>query len=116
MPYLQPATSISEAVVDVSTMAKPNALADHVSGQSNKPISKPAHALTESEAKQRLEEFGNNELDNGPGVNPTKIILKQIANAMMLVLLMAMAVSFGIRSWIEGGVVAAIIVLNIVIG
>lgn len=114
-------------------MAKPNALADHVSGQSNKPISKPAHALTyeqviselkvdgddgltESEAKQRLEEFGNNELDNGPGVNPTKIILKQIANAMMLVLLMAMAVSFGIRSWIEGGVVAAIIVLNIVIG
>ncbi|KAF7541104.1 hypothetical protein G7054_g849 [Neopestalotiopsis clavispora] len=114
-------------------MAKPNALADHVSGQSNKPISKPAHALTyeqviselkvdgddgltESKAKQRLEEFGNNELDNGPGVNPTKIILKQIANAMMLVLLMAMAVSFGIRSWIEGGVVAAIIVLNIVIG
>lgn len=27
-----------------------------------------------------------------------------------------MAVSFGIRSWIEGGVVAAIIILNITIG
>jgi magnesium-transporting ATPase (P-type) len=27
-----------------------------------------------------------------------------------------MAVSFGIRSWIEGGVVAAVIILNIVIG
>jgi Na+-exporting ATPase len=29
---------------------------------------------------------------------------------------MAMAVSFGIGSWIEGGVVAAVIVLNIVVG
>lgn len=27
-----------------------------------------------------------------------------------------MAVSFGIQSWIEGGVVAAIIILNIVVG
>ncbi|KAH6645278.1 sodium transport ATPase 5 [Truncatella angustata] len=114
-------------------MGKPNPLADHVSGQSNKPMSRPAHGLTfeevirelgvdgddglsESAAKERLEEFGNNELDNGPGINPTKILLKQIANAMMLVLIMAMAVSFGIQSWIEGGVVAAIIILNIIIG
>lgn len=29
---------------------------------------------------------------------------------------MAMAVSFGIQSWIEGGVVAAVIILNIVVG
>jgi len=29
---------------------------------------------------------------------------------------MAMAVSFGIKSWIEGGVVTAIIFLNIVVG
>lgn len=29
---------------------------------------------------------------------------------------MAMAVSFGINSWIEGGVVAAVIMLNIVVG
>jgi Na+-exporting ATPase len=29
---------------------------------------------------------------------------------------MAMAVSFGIQSWIEGGVIAAVIILNIVVG
>jgi Na+-exporting ATPase len=29
---------------------------------------------------------------------------------------MAMAVSFGIESWIEGGVITAVIVLNIVVG
>ncbi|KAH9902091.1 sodium transport ATPase 5 [Xylariomycetidae sp. FL2044] len=114
-------------------MGKPNILEGHVSGQSNKPLSKPAHSLSfdevvkelgssnndglsEPTAEQKLQEFGPNELDNGPGVNPTKILLKQVANAMMLVLILAMAVSFGIRSWIEGGVVAAIIILNVVIG
>lgn len=114
-------------------MGKPNPLEDHVSGQSNKPLSKPAHGLTfeqvqnelgassieglhASEAESRLQEYGNNELDNGPGVNPMKILVRQIANAMMLVLILGMAVSFGIGSWIEGGVVAAIIILNIVIG
>ena len=29
---------------------------------------------------------------------------------------MAMAVSFGIQSWIEGGVICAVILLNIVVG
>lgn len=29
---------------------------------------------------------------------------------------MAMAVSFGIQSWIEGGVISAVIILNIVVG
>lgn len=76
--------------------------ANHVSGQANKPMSKPAHSLTHeqvveelggnsmeglspSDAEQKLQEFGKNELDNGPGVNPTKILVKQVANAMMLV-------------------------------
>jgi len=44
------------------------------------------------------------------------ILLKQIVNAMMLVLLLALGVSFGIRSFIEGGVIAAVVTLNIVVG
>ena len=35
---------------------------------------------------------------------------------MTQVLILAMAVSFGIQSWIEGGVICAVIVLNIVVG
>ncbi|OCT48444.1 Sodium transport ATPase 5 [Cladophialophora carrionii] len=106
---------------------------NHVSGQSNKPLTKPAHALerddlvqqlntdsqdglSSEDARQRLEEFGRNELEGGGGVRPLKILLRQVANAMMLVLIMAMAVSFGIRSYIEGGVVTAVIILNIVVG
>lgn len=77
-------------------------LANHKSGQSNEAISAPAHALpfedvcsqlnssaedglTPDEAKKRLERYGKNELDNGPGVNPVRILVRQIANAMMLV-------------------------------
>lgn len=74
----------------------------HVSGQANKPLSLPPHALhyravaeelganvedglSEAEAKSRLEEYGRNELDDGPGVQPVKILVRQVANAMMLV-------------------------------
>ncbi|KIW58654.1 potassium/sodium efflux P-type ATPase, fungal-type [Exophiala xenobiotica] len=106
---------------------------EHVSGQSNKPLPKPAHALdgnavveglggnardglTKEEAQSRLNEYGRNELDEGPGVQPFKILLRQIANAMMLVLIMAMVVSFAIKSWIEGGVITGVIALNIVVG
>lgn len=35
---------------------------------------------------------------------------------MTLILIPAMAVSFSIRSWIEGGVGAAVIALNIIVG
>lgn len=104
-----------------------------MSGQANKPMSKPAHALDRDivrnelnadvkqglsgpEAQSRLQEYGNNELDDGPGVQPLKILLRQVANAMMLVLIMAMVVSLAIMSWIEGGVIAGVIVLNIVVG
>ncbi|KAI9882274.1 MAG: hypothetical protein M1823_005980 [Watsoniomyces obsoletus] len=96
-------------------------------------LSRPAHALpaeqaiaeldvdvqgglTPEGARARLEEHGRNELDDGPGVRPGKILLRQIANAMVLVLILAMVVSFAIKSWIEGGVVAAVIVLNVVVG
>jgi Na+-exporting ATPase len=130
---------------------KTQTLEGHVPGQANTPLSRPAHALTfsavteeigcnpengltTSEAKKRHEQYGNNDLGEDGGVQPAKILLRQVANAMTLVcsttlersfssnltlaqiLIMAMGVSFGIGSWIEGGVVTAIILLNIIVG
>ncbi|KAF1929485.1 potassium/sodium eff [Didymella exigua CBS 183.55] len=105
----------------------------HVSGQANKPLSLPPHSLTlaqvvdelstdtwsgldDAEAKRRLEEYGANDLGETAGVSPIKILIAQVANAMTMVLILAMAVSFGIQSWIEGGVVTFVILLNIVVG
>jgi len=79
-------------------MEKPTAL----SGSGNKPLSRPAHALTyqevideiqaddnaglsQAEAKERLQVYGSNDLGEGAGVQPAKILLRQVANAMTLV-------------------------------
>lgn len=111
---------------------KETPLEGHVSGRSSRPLSLPAHSLTlqqvvgelstetwpgldDAEAKRRLDEYGPNELGEAESVSSVKILVAQVANAMTLVLIMAMAVSFGIRSWIEGGVVTAAILLNIVV-
>ncbi|KAL8381891.1 hypothetical protein RB595_005914 [Gaeumannomyces hyphopodioides] len=113
--------------------AAEEAVANHVSGQSNKPLSRPAHALTSEEAieelkanaedglstgeaRERLEQYGRNEFGEQKGVQPLQIFIAQVANAMTLVLILAMAASFGIESWIEGAVVAAVITLNITVG
>ena len=73
------------------------------SGQDhNKPLSLPAHSLTiedalrelethaddgltASVAQSRLEEYGPNMLEEGEGVSIVKILVRQVANAMMLV-------------------------------
>ena len=41
--------------------------------------------LSQHEATARLHLYGQNALDEGPGVQPIKILINQIANAMMLV-------------------------------
>ncbi len=80
----------------------PNAAGTRVSGQSNRPLSRPAHALTHEqlaaeldadilsgltahEATVRLEQYGRNDLGEEDGVQPLKIIVAQIANAMTMV-------------------------------
>lgn len=91
--------------------------------------------LTSAEVKQRIEAYGMNILEVDKGISFSKIVVRQVANAMMLVsnnvfklqmpntsltsseiLIIAMAVSFGIKSWIEGGFIAAVIALNITVG
>ncbi|KAH9203420.1 hypothetical protein DL95DRAFT_242748, partial [Leptodontidium sp. 2 PMI_412] len=41
--------------------------------------------LSVEECKRCLELYGRNELDDGPGVQPVKILTRQAANAMILV-------------------------------
>jgi len=57
-----------------------------------------------------------NELEGGGGISWYRILLTQISNAMILVLVFAMALSFGVGDYIEGGVLLAVIILNVCIG
>ncbi|KAL8338245.1 hypothetical protein RB601_006500 [Gaeumannomyces tritici] len=72
--------------------------------------------LTTAQVQKLQQEFPPNELDAGGAIPWYSIFLKQLFNAMVLVLFFAMALSFGIKDWIEGGVLAAVIVLNVSIG
>lgn len=87
----------------MSPKPPPPDMEHHVSGQSNKPLSRPAHALpadvvihelnttpatglSASAASQRLVEHGPNDLGEEEGVKPIKIFIEQICNCMTLVI------------------------------
>ncbi|GAA6010971.1 hypothetical protein JCM11491_005889 [Sporobolomyces phaffii] len=72
--------------------------------------------LNDSAVKERQARDGPNELSGGGGVSVWSILAGQVFNAMVLVLVICMAVSFGIESWIEGGVIAAVIGINVGVG
>ncbi|WFD37037.1 P-type Na(+) transporter [Malassezia cuniculi] len=72
--------------------------------------------LSTHEAAERLKTYGANQLNNEDGVSAITIFINQIANAMTLVLILAMCVSLGIHSWIEGGVIAGVVAINIFVG
>ena len=72
------------------------------SGSGGSPLSQPGHTLTyevvikelsteldeglaPDEASRRLQQYGPNKLDEGEGVSLVKILVRQVANAMMLV-------------------------------
>ncbi|PWW74004.1 hypothetical protein C7212DRAFT_214073 [Tuber magnatum] len=76
----------------------------------------PDDGLSDAEAAARMTKFGLNELDTGAGVSVVRILLGQLFNAMGLVLIMAMVVSFAIQSWIEAAVITAVVIVNIIVG
>ncbi|KAG9104783.1 hypothetical protein FRC07_009736, partial [Ceratobasidium sp. 392] len=72
--------------------------------------------LADEEAERRLEEYGENALDDEGGVSALKVLIRQMANALTLVLVAACALSWGVQDWIEGAVITAVIILNVTVG
>lgn len=74
------------------------------------------HGLSCEEAASRLTRDGPNSLMGARGPTIYEIFLAQVANALTAVLVAVAALSFAIQDYIEGGVVVAVIVLNVVVG
>ncbi|KAG8419615.1 potassium/sodium eff [Metarhizium acridum] len=72
--------------------------------------------LTTAQVTELQQKYPKNELDVGDTIPWYSILTKQILNAMIIVLAFAMALSFGIKDYIEGGVLAFVICLNVTIG
>ncbi|KIW19646.1 potassium/sodium efflux P-type ATPase, fungal-type [Exophiala spinifera] len=72
--------------------------------------------LANAQVQQYQDKYGPNKLSGDGGVSWYSILGKQISNAMILVLVLAMALSYGVEDWVEGAVITAVIVLNVLIG
>ncbi|KAH8681690.1 sodium transport ATPase [Xylariales sp. PMI_506] len=74
------------------------------------------HGLSNTEAALRLEQDGPNAVEGAKGLSMWKTLLRQISNSLTMVLFIVMGLSFAIGDYIEGGVIAAVILLNIIVG
>ncbi|SMQ53206.1 unnamed protein product [Zymoseptoria tritici ST99CH_3D7] len=74
------------------------------------------NGLSTTEVAHRQEHYGSNRLQTSGSVIWWRILLRQVSNSLTLVLVIAMALSFGTNDWIEGGVITAVICLNVVVG
>jgi Ca2+-transporting ATPase len=74
------------------------------------------HGLGEAEARRRLEQFGPNELPSRTRPPYGRIALRQLADPLVALLLAAALVSVFVGEGLEALVIAAIVLLNAVLG
>ena len=74
------------------------------------------NGLSETEADQRLEQFGPNQIIDQGGKSIWTMLISQFADTMVLVLLAAAVISAVISGWKDAIAIAAIVLINAVIG
>ena len=72
--------------------------------------------LTNEEAERRLQEFGYNELLERKRITALQIFLNQFKDVFVIMLLIATAISFAIGETVDALTIAAIVVLNSIVG
>jgi magnesium-transporting ATPase (P-type) len=75
-----------------------------------------ARGLTQAEATQRLARHGPNRLTEAPPPSVLVRLLRQFHNLLLYVLMGAAVVTAFMGHWVDTGVIAAVVVLNAVIG
>ncbi len=72
--------------------------------------------LTEAEAQERLSRFGPNRLAEAEKISRLKILLHQFKSPLIYILLIAGAVTFALEEYKDTGVIAAILLINAIVG
>lgn len=75
-----------------------------------------AEGLSQAEAEQRLAVHGPNRLAEPPATSAFVRLLRQFNNVLLYVLMAAAAVTALMGHWVDTGVIAAVVVLNALIG
>ncbi len=74
------------------------------------------HGLSSAEAGQRLLHYGANSIEEAHKVSLLRIFMSQFASPIVWVLIAAMIISILAREWTDFWVIAAIVILNAVLG
>jgi P-type Ca2+ transporter type 2C len=72
--------------------------------------------LTSSEAAQRLEQYGPNQLAEKPRPSFFRLVLAQLNNFVIILLIVAALISALLGEWVDAGAILAIVILNSVLG
>jgi Ca2+-transporting ATPase len=72
--------------------------------------------LSDAEARQRLEHYGPNELTAGKKISAWRILLRQFANLLILILLVATGISLALGERLDAWVILAIVLACVVLG
>jgi magnesium-transporting ATPase (P-type) len=74
------------------------------------------HGLTEAEVMERLEKFGPNKLAEADRISKLKILLHQFTSPLICILIIAAVVTTFLHEYKDTGVIAAILLLNAIVG
>ena len=74
------------------------------------------NGITEEEAQRRLERFGLNELREAKKVSPLEVFVSQFRSFLVLILIVASAVSFFLGEVTDAVIIGAIVILNAILG
>jgi calcium-translocating P-type ATPase len=79
-------------------------------------LTNSAHGLAREEASARLTQHGRNELPEAPPTSPLVVLLHQFTSPLIYILVAACIVTLLLGEYIDAGVIAAVLLLNAVIG
>jgi len=66
--------------------------------------------LSHAEAARRLTEHGPNQLSDGEGLAPLKLLLSQFTNPLVVILLFAALLSAYLHEWLDAAIVIVIVI------
>jgi len=72
--------------------------------------------LTQADASKRLERYGRNTLPESKAPGVVKVFVCQFASPLIYVLVAAAILSVAIREWSDAGFIAAVLLINAIIG
>ncbi|MFH0951880.1 MAG: HAD-IC family P-type ATPase [Patescibacteria group bacterium] len=81
-----------------------------------KKIKSDNKGLSSDEVKKRLVHDGPNELPKPPVAPRIKVLVNQFRSAMVLILVAASAISFSLGDIVDGWVIAAAVIINVLVG